>query len=250
MRKPFRLVGRSLWLVVTLLVAGVDYFLTAARHGFKPSLAIRTRLLQRNSRRVLRVFAFLVEDTGPLPKAGLLVCNHLSYLDILFLGSLTPAVFVSKYEVRHWPVLGWFSRMSGTIFVRRERRSDVARITQEIQAVMRDGHLVVLFPEGTSSDGRQVLPFKTSLLEPATGTDHELFAGHISYTITQGSVENDVCYWGDMEFFPHAVRLLTKPRVAASVRFSRVAASGASRKDLARQLHAEVFRLKTVGQDE
>jgi 1-acyl-sn-glycerol-3-phosphate acyltransferase len=138
--------------------------------------------------------------------------------------------------------------MSGTIYIRRERRSDVARTSEEIRRVMREGHLVVLFPEGTSSDGRQVLPFKSSLLEPATGTDHELFAGHITYAITDGSVENDVCYWGDMEFLPHAVKLLTRPRVAASVRFSRVQASEASRKELARQLHAEVVRLKPVVQ--
>ncbi len=250
MRKPFRLVARSFWLVATLSVAGLDYFLTAAAHGFKPSLAVRTRLLQRNARRVLRVFATSVEDSGPRPKTGLLVCNHLSYLDILALGSLMPAVFVSKYEVRRWPVLGWFSRMSGTIFVRREQRSDVARITQEIQAVMRGGHLVVLFPEGTSSDGRQVLPFKSSLLEPATGADHELFVGHIAYVIPEGSVEDDVCYWGDMEFFPHAVKLLTRPRVAASVQFCHVQAGGGGRKDLARQLHAEVVRLRSARRDE
>jgi 1-acyl-sn-glycerol-3-phosphate acyltransferase len=250
MRRLLRLIVRSLWLAITLLVAGVDFLLAAARHGFKPSLAVRARLLQRNSRRVLRVFACRVESAGPLPKAGLLACNHLSYLDILLIASLTPAVFVSKHEVRHWPVLGWFSRMAGTIFIRRERRSDVARIAREIHAAMREGHLLVVFPEGTSSDGQQVLPFKSSLLEPATGTDHELFAGHITYAITEGSVENDVCYWGDMTIFAHAVKILTRPRVTASVRFSRVPTSGDGRKDLARQLHAEVVRLKTAVRDE
>jgi 1-acyl-sn-glycerol-3-phosphate acyltransferase len=250
MRRLLRLIVRSLWLAITLLVAGVDFLLAAARHGFKPSLAVRARLLQRNSRRVLRVFACRVESAGPLPKAGLLACNHLSYLDILLIASLTPAVFVSKHEVRHWPVLGWFSRMAGTIFIRRERRSDVARIAREIHAAMREGHLVVVFPEGTSSDGQQVLPFKSSLLEPATGTDHELFAAHIAYAISEGSVENDVCYWGDMTFFRHAAKILTRPRVNASVRFSRVQAGESSRKDLARQLHAEVVRLKTALRDE
>lgn len=246
MRKLFRLVARSLWLLATLTVTGVDFFLVAAAHRFKPSLTARTHFLQRNARRVLRVFATSVEVAGPLPKTGLLVSNHLGYLDIPLLGSLTPVVFVSKYEVRDWPVLGWFSRMAGTIYIRRERRSDVARIAREIHSVMREGHLVVLFPEGTSSDGRQILPFKSSLLEPATGTDHELFAGHITYTITGGSVKNDVCYWGDMAFLPHAVKLLTRPRVAARVSFSRVQTSEASRKDLARQLHAEVVRLKSA----
>jgi 1-acyl-sn-glycerol-3-phosphate acyltransferase len=246
MRRVFRLVVRSLWLLATLIVAGVDFFLTSAARGFKPSLTVRTQLLQRNARRVLRVFVSTVETAGPLPQAGLLVSNHLTYLDILLLASLTPAVFVSKYEVQHWPVLGWFSRMAGTIYIRRERRGDVARIAREIHTVMRDGHLVILFPEGTSSDGRQVLPFRSSLLEPATGMDHELFASHITYAITEGCLENDVCYWGDMTFFPHAMKLLARPRVAASVRFSRVQAGDVSRKELARQLHAEVVRLKPL----
>jgi 1-acyl-sn-glycerol-3-phosphate acyltransferase len=225
--------------------AGLDACAVGVTHGFKPPLRTRTLWLQRNARCVLRVFASAVEATGPLPKAGLLVCNHLSYLDILLLAALTPAVFVSKHEVRHWPVLGWFSRMAGTVFIRRERRGDVARSGEEIHGLMRGGLLVVLFPEGTSSDGRQVLPFKSSLLEPATGMDHELFAGHIAYAIAEGSVENDVCYWGDMTFFPHAMRMLTRPRVTASVRFSRFQAGNADRKDLARQLHVEVMRLKT-----
>ena len=246
MRRLFRLAGRSIWLLAVLAIAAVDAFAVAAGRGFKPSLQTRTLWLHRNSKRVLRVFASGVEREGPLPKSGLLVCNHLSYLDILLLASLTPAVFVSKHEIRHWPLVGWFARMAGTIFVRRERRSDVARTGEEIRSVMRQGQLVVLFPEGTSSNGKQVLPFKSSLLEPATGTDHYLFAGHIAYGILEGSVENDVCYWGDMTFFPHAVILLTKPRVTASVHFSRVQAADASRKDLSRRLHEEVLRLKQV----
>ena len=250
MGKLFRLAARSLWLLATLMVAAMDALCVALRHAFKPPLAVRARWLQRNARSVLQVFASTVKAVGPLPNTGLLVSNHLGYLDILLLGSLMPSVFVSKYEVRHWPVLGWFSRMGGTIFVRRERRSDVARIAQEIQRVMRAGHLVVLFPEGTSSNGTQVLPFRSALLEPATGKDHELFASHITYTILEGSVENDVCYWGDRSFFPHAVQLLTRPRVGASVQFSRVQVGEAGRKELARRLHEEVVRLKTAVPDE
>jgi 1-acyl-sn-glycerol-3-phosphate acyltransferase len=250
MRKVLRCVWRSLWLAATMMVAGGDFLLTAVRHGFRPTLATRTGLLQRNSRRVLPVFVERVETNGPLPDAGLLVCNHLSYVDILLLASLVPAVFVSKHEVRHWPVLGWFARMAGTIFVRRDRRSDVARINEEIQRVLRAGHLVVLFPEGTSSNGRQVLPFRSSLLEPATGLAQALFVGHIAYAIREGSLENDVCYWGEMTFFPHAVGMLSRPRIAAHVRFSRVADPERDRKDLARQLHAEVVRLGPPGWDE
>src|SRR6185436_7426012 len=108
---------------------------------------------------VLRLLAADIGSDGPCPRDGLLVSNHLSYLDILVLATLTPAVFVSKSEVKNWPVFGWFARMAGTIFLQRTRRADVVRISEEITTVLRGGHLVVLFPEGTSSNGRQVLPF-------------------------------------------------------------------------------------------
>jgi len=246
MRRLFRLAAKSVWLGAVLAVAAVDACVVALANGFMPPCHKRAIWLQRNSRRVLRVFMSSMVSEGPLPNSGLLVCNHLSYLDVLLLASLKPSVFVSKHEIRHWPVVGWFARMAGTIFVRRERRGDVARTGEQIRNVLRQGQLVVLFPEGTSSDGRQVLPFKSSLLEPATGSGHELFVGHIAYAISEGTVENDVCYWGDMTFFPHAVMLLTRPRVVARVHFSCFQAGAASRKDLARLLHAEVVRLKTA----
>lgn len=250
MRKLLRLIARSLWLAAMMAIAIAEGFWIALINGFDPALSERTSWLHRHSRRVLRVFVSRVEAAGSPPKSGLLVCNHLSYLDILLLASLTPAVFVSKHEVRHWPVLGWLARLAGTIFVRRERRGDVGQITQAIRGVLHQGQLVALFPEGTTSNGKQVLPFKSSLLEPATGGDPELFAGHIGYAVSEGSVENDVCYWGDMTFFPHAMKLLTKPRVVARVRFSRVQSRNNDRKALARDLHAEVLRLEALSRDE
>lgn len=207
----------------------------------------RVLWLQRSSRRVLRVLAVEIESTGPCPHDGLLVSNHLSYLDILVLSTLTPAVFVSKSEVRHWPVFGWFARMAGTIFLHRTRRADVVRISEEIATVLRGGHLVVLFPEGTSSDGREVLPFRSSLLEPINGQERLLSVDCISYAVADGSAENDVCYWGDMTFFPHLVKLMTKEKIRARVRFSKVEHRADNRKELARQLRAEVVRLKTAG---
>ena len=90
------------------------------------------------------------------------------------------ALFVAKHEVKSWPVFGWFSKMGGTLFVDRERRTSVGETTNEIQSALDQGALVVLFPEGTSSDGKTVLPFKSSLLEPATRQSNPLFAGSIN----------------------------------------------------------------------
>jgi 1-acyl-sn-glycerol-3-phosphate acyltransferase len=168
----------------------------------------------------------------------------LSYLDILVLASLAPAVFVAKREVKSWPVMGLLAQLGGTLFVDRERRTQVGEVNDEIQAALDGGALVVLFPEGTSSDGQTVLPFKSSLLEPATQQKHPLTVGRLRYAITDGDAGAEVCYWGDAVFFPHLLNLLGKRAVRVSVRFARIQNHGADRKELARQLHAEVLGLK------
>ena len=88
---------------------------------------VHARWLHRICRRVLRAFAVQSTFIGTVPKRGLLVANHLSYLDIVLLGSLNPCVFVAKSEVKGWPVFGWFARMAGTVFVDRNNRRDAAR---------------------------------------------------------------------------------------------------------------------------
>lgn len=105
---------------------------------------------------------------------------------------------------------------------------------------------MVLFLEGTTSNGQQILPFRSSLLEPGCEAGFPLTAACIEYALADGTVESEVCYWADMTFFPHLLRLITKQQVAVRVRFAKNLRNAANRKDLARQLHAEVVRLKTV----
>jgi lyso-ornithine lipid O-acyltransferase len=243
-QRLIRLGFRSLWFAGVLLFVAGDFAVSTLRHRGALPLRERARWLHRSSRRALRVFRVQIETHGPRPAAGLLVSNHLSYLDILVLAELLPAVFVSKSEIKNWPVFGWLGRMAGTLFVERTRRSDVGRMSAEIRAVLAGGHLVVLFPEGTSWNGREVLPFKSSLLEPIVGSPHPLSVAGIRYTLAEGSVENDVCYWGDMAFLPHLVRLMSRKQVRAQVRFATIGERAADRKDLARQLHAAVLPLQ------
>lgn len=238
-----RLGFRSLWFAGVLLFVAGDFVVSTLRHCGALPLPERTRWLQRSSRRALRVFRVQIEAHGPRPATGLLVSNHLSYLDILVLAKLTPAVFVAKSEIRNWPVFGWFGRLAGTLFVERSRRSDVGRMSAEIRAVLDEGQLVVLFPEGTSWNGRELLPFKSSLLESIVGSPHPLSVAGIRYSLADGSVENDVCYWGDMTFLPHLVRLMARRQVQVQVRFAAIGERSAERKELARQLHAAVLQL-------
>lgn len=244
MRKACRLAWRSLWLGAEVSFVGLRFAFLFLRTLGRPALRERAVCLHYSCRRVLRVFVDHVEVHGLRPSSGLLVCNHLSYLDILLLGSLFPPVFVSKSEVKHWPVFGWFGWLSGTVFVRRAKRGEVAEVGGQIRALLDEGHLVILFPEGTSSDGRHILPFKSSLLEPVVGQTGGLYAGCVGYTLADGVVGDDVCYWRDMTFFPHVVKLLSKQFVHARASFSEIEQPAADRKALARQLHGEVAGLR------
>lgn len=243
MRITGRFLWRAVWLGGELLLIGLRFFLLYAVTLGRPTLRQRAACLHWACRRTLRVFVDRVEVIGPRPTSGLLVSNHLSYVDIPLLGSLAPTVFVSKVEVKRWPVFGWFAALGGTVFVRRERRGEVGEIANRIRQLIKDGHLVVLFPEGTSSGGDTVLPFKSSLLEPVVGQTHDVHAGCISYSLVDGVVSEDVSYWGDMTLAPHLARLLGKANVQARINFADIRKPATDRKELAKQLHALVSAL-------
>ncbi len=246
LKHPFRVTGRLLWLSGDLVLAAADFVFRWAFRPGKSRAARQAEWLQHHSRRLLRIFQVQPQVAGQVPSAGLLVCNHLSYLDILVLAACTPAVFVSKREIKYWPVFGWFACLCGTIFVDRERRTRVGRSNDEIQAALDRGSLVILFPEGTSSDGQTVLPFKSALLEPAARQTGPLSLGLIRYELDDGDVGGEICYWKDMTFVPHAINLLSKRTLRVFVRFAPSHTNGADRKELARQLHLEILKLKTA----
>lgn len=240
---PFRVFVRLVWLMGAFTLAALKFVRMCVFSG-DFSAGRRAAWLQYSSRRVLGIFKPSIQTSGTIPKSGLLVSNHLGYMDILVLSSITPAIFVSKREVKNWPVFGWFARMAGTLFVDRELRARVLQTTNEIESALDQGALVVLFPEGTSSDGKTVRPFKSSLLEPAARHTHSLFAALIQYEIEDGDASEEVCYWSDVLLARHMLNLLGKKTFRASVRFTQLRDGSTDRKELARQLHSEVLRLK------
>jgi len=179
-----------------------------------------------------------------MPHSGLLVCNHLSYLDIFVLSGLRPCVFVAKRDVGSWPLFGWLARAAGTIFVERNCRSAAATEVAKISSAIESGHLVVLFPEGTSSDGAMVLPFKSSLLQAAVAARCPVAAAGIDYDLADGSVADEVCYWRDMTLVPHLLNLFGRKSIESRVRFSPSRPRGGNRKALACELRAEVAALR------
>jgi len=241
-----RTVGKSIWFAWEIVVVTFNYFLTAARAPKETERLERAAWLSRSSRRHLKIFGYTANVSGDIPQRGLLFTNHLSYLDVLAISSVTPAVFVSKAEVRHWPLFGWFAAIAGTVFVERARRLQVGEVNREVEAALAAGALVVIFPEGTSTNGESILPFRTSLLEPATHGSHEIHVGWLHYELEpgDGNAANDICYWGNHTFLPHAINILGKKSIHATLRFEKFQRTTDDRKELAKQLHAAVEELK------
>ena len=244
-----RAAGIAGWFAWEVVVIIINYFLTAARAPKDKQRIERAAWLSRSSRRHLKIFGYSANVSGEIPQRGLLFTNHLSYLDVLAISSVTPAVFVSKAEVRKWPLFGWFATIAGTVFVDRSRRTQVGEVNQEIEAALAAGALVVIFPEGTSTSGETILPFRTSLLEPAARGSHEISVGRLHYELPDGDARNEVCYWGDHEFLPHLLNLLGKRKIRATLRFGKFQRTTADRKELAKQLHAAVSALKEKDND-
>lgn len=203
----------------------------------------RARQVARWARGVVRIIGAEVRVQGPIPEPPFfLVANHLSYIDIVLLKSIVPCVFVSKADVKDWPIVGTLAEMAGTLFIRRESRADVARINEQVGAVIQRGEGIVIFPEGTSTDGQDVLPFKSSLLAPAVASGRSIAHASIQYQTPPGAppAETAVCWWGDMTFADHLWRLLMLPGFRATVRFGVYHPAGNERKEVARDLTERV----------
>ncbi len=185
-----------------------------------------------------------VAADGVAPAAGLITSNHLSYLDVLAYASVMPCVFVSKAEVLHWPVFGMLARFGGTLFVNRERRTAVEAVTQQMEAVLASGLPLVLFPEGTSTDGSAVLPYFPSLLEAAVRCHAPLTPAAVGYA-APGRRESDFCYYGEVSFAPHLRSLLRVTRFEARVRLGAASSAFGDRKQAARELREQTVALRT-----
>jgi 1-acyl-sn-glycerol-3-phosphate acyltransferase len=195
------------------------------------------------SRGVCALCGVRFEVHGSAPRGGaLLVANHLSYLDILVLGALFPCTFVSKAEVARWPVVGFLARALGTLFLERERKRDLGRVNEELQKRLARGEALVLFPEGTSTSGAQVLPFRPALLEPAVALGLPVHYAALQYATPPGErpASEVVCWWGDMRFLPHFLALLALPSIEVALVFGDEPVRSADRKDLAVRLQRAV----------
>jgi 1-acyl-sn-glycerol-3-phosphate acyltransferase len=207
--------------------------------------AVRRLLFALWARGAVRVIGLKVTRQGPLPRRPfVLVANHLSYVDIILLARHLNVVFVAKADLASWPVAGPIIASVDTIFVDRERKRDLVSVNRRIAAALDAGEGVVLFPEGTSSDGEQVLKLMPSLLGVAADNGWPVWHAGITYRTPQGELPASqvVSYFGDDAFGPHLLRLLEVPKIEAHLRIGATPLHGADRKDLARRLRDAIIR--------
>ena len=154
---------------------------------------------------------------GTPPARGLVVSNHLSYLDVVALAAAMPCAFVSKIEVSRWPVFGLTARLGGTIFIDRSSRASAEAVALVIAGRLSIAVPVLVFPEGTSTDGTEVLRFHSRLFEPAVAAEAPITPAAVGYAATDGPPEPELCWFGDEQFLPNLWKILGAKNVCAHV---------------------------------
>jgi 1-acyl-sn-glycerol-3-phosphate acyltransferase len=182
-----------------------------------------------------------VEGRPPEPPF-FLVSNHLGYVDVVVLGAQFPCVFVAKADVAHWPVFGALCRVADTIFIDRTSKRDIPRVIARIRQVLASGRGVVVFPEGSSTNGAEVLRFRPSLLETAAIAGIPVSYASLSYSTPPGAppAHRAVCWWDEQTFASHFLGLLGLPEIRASVTFGGETIQERDRKILAERLQYAV----------
>ena len=188
---------------------------------------------------------------GKPPVAGpvLLVANHISWLDIPVMHAARHCRFVSKSDVQGWPLIGTLATAAGTLYIERTSRRDALRMVRHMQEALARGEVLAVFPEGTTSDGRTLLPFHANLIEAAVAADAPVVPVGLRFTdAASGATSFAPSYTGDETLLGSIWRTLGAPTIEAVVHYGPPeVARGRDRRAWAQQLHATVDRLRSSG---
>ncbi|MBX3662854.1 MAG: 1-acyl-sn-glycerol-3-phosphate acyltransferase [Burkholderiales bacterium] len=223
---------------------------TVAAHFPFYSLPRRRAAVRGWSARLLRILGVQLHAVGDAPDGDggpvMLVANHVSWLDIFVINAVLPVRFVAKSEIRSWPAIGWLSAKTGTLFIERARRGDAARISREIADAMTRGDVVAVFPEGTTTDGSQVLRFHGALLQPALIAGASVHPVALRFERGDGSLCAEAAYDGDKSLLQSVLAIVAQPDLHARLWFlPALPPDAAHRRELAaaaRQLIADRLR--------
>lgn len=213
--KPLRTAWRALRALAHVL-AGLW---TIRRQFDRLSPAQRQQAVQVWSRRMLAHMGIALAVRGTPPVAGplLVVANHISWLDILVMNAAGPAHFVSKADVKHWPLLGALIGGAGTLFIERESRRDAMRVVHHMADALRGGDVLAVFPEGTTGDGSGLLPFHANLLQAAISAPAPVQPAALAYLDGNGQRSQAPVYVGDTTLLASLWRTLGSDDLRAVV---------------------------------
>lgn len=232
-----RTLRRAVTLAFSLLLC-ILHFGWMRLHG-PMSMVRRAQWLQAACRRVLDALGIHSAVQGTPPTHGVLVANHLSYLDILILSAATPCVFIAKAEIGKWPYFGWAARAGGTLFIRRASLASAERVSSMIAERLKQPVPILFFPEGTSTDGTSVHRFHGRLFEPAIAAQAPVTTATLRYVLSDGTPESRLCWFGDDAFLPHIYKTLGVAGFTAEVHFG-VPRLYPDRRIAATATHAEI----------
>lgn len=240
LRRAIRISLLVLHLVWGVILAGLVFPLL--------SPAQRDRRIMAWARRLVGVLGVRLHATAApsLPGGALLVCNHVSWLDIYLIFAVHRVHFVSKAEVRNWPVAGWLAHKTGTLFIERGRRADTKRVNAEMRALMQGGAWVAVFPEGTTGDGRALRRFMPSLLQPAVELSCPIVPAALRYRTLAGEYSAAPAYIGDLSMWQSLKQIVSEPGLIAELHFGDPILPNGHRRDLAAQAEAATARLLGV----
>ncbi|HEY8119499.1 MAG TPA: lysophospholipid acyltransferase family protein [Methylophilaceae bacterium] len=193
--------------------------------------------ISRWCKQLLAILNIRVIVHGTLPgedvTGTMFVANHVSWTDIHALNSVHAVRFVAKSEIRGWPVFGWFAEKVDTLFTERTRRQDAGRMVEITANSLRAGDCLCFFPEGTTSDGTQILPFKGSLMQAAINAEAKIWPVSIRYTNTDGSPNIEMAYFGEMSLLESMQQVIAQHSPVVELHFAApIPAKGYERRDL------------------
>jgi 1-acyl-sn-glycerol-3-phosphate acyltransferase len=217
------------------------------------------RIVSRMTRRFVALIRMIVNVRITLQgdldlldiKGAFIASNHLGYLDGFVLGSLFPTIFVSKREVRSWPIIGWWTALCGTVYIDRERKGKITLVVEEIVERLNQKANILIFPEGTSTNGDHLLPFQSAPFAAPLRAHAPIMPLTITYRRINGApvtdANRDTIYWyGDMDFMTHFWKLLAMRNIEVTVKFhapidtSRYKNSSVSRKQLSQACYSAI----------
>ena len=213
----------------------------------------RVELTQWWCRKLLRCFNLKIKTFGKLPEENLsnsmFIANHVSWVDIYALNSIIPLQFIAKSDINNWPVFGYLTRKSGTIFINRNSRKDTSRIVETTAQHLTAGANVGFFPEGTTTDGTSLRHFKSSLVQAAINANSSLHPVAIRYPTISGGINTDIAYAGDTTLGEAMMNALRQKEPMVELHFlTPISAQSANRQTLTQKVFKDIsatLNLKT-----